>query len=59
MPNSKCSCCHSAYVVTKAIELRQINTLTMSLASSRRLLERECLQCGHIDIIEPETLSVV
>ncbi|WP_303673797.1 hypothetical protein [Vampirovibrio chlorellavorus] len=59
MPDSKCSCCHSSSVVNKAVELRQINTVTMVLASSMHHTERECLHCGHIEILESHSLTAV
>jgi hypothetical protein len=55
----KCSHCDRGYIVSRAIEFREINLKNMSLASSQKSIERECMDCGHIDIVDQGSLATV
>jgi predicted nucleic-acid-binding Zn-ribbon protein len=59
MTSLKCPHCGRNSIVSKTIEFREINMKNMSLTSSQKLIEQECMDCGHIEMVDPSCLATV
>jgi hypothetical protein len=53
MQNMLCLSCGSQELNTKEIEIRHINSITMTIASWEKVIELECRYCGWVGSVAP------